>query len=279
MLHAYVGIAVKPPPQFEQTSDVGRFVAAACTVDYVRRIATKPLLDAFQAWKRHTDDPGYMLCANEKRRVENMLAKSFFPSSVFTGSETQHGFFGLSLKTDKQDTLDTVGLKLNPKLKKRVLAVDVSTNKVVHVFESLNACATFFETVASNVCMDIRYSRIRKGCFLLYAQDASYAVGSHMPMVQGSLHTATTRQMLPPGINYTTRQDGCKLRAQIRYQGVQHCLGLYEEVDKAVAAYQAAKQAIAVEKNGGPKANFVTIKEHHQVVFKGEPDHATLIQS
>jgi hypothetical protein len=156
-------------PTFESTSDVGRFAAAECATSYVRRTSTKALLDHFVAWKRReNDEPTYELSAHDKRRVENELGTVFAPGYVFGGETNAIGFFGISHKDDDP----TVGLKLNPKLKKRVQCVNIATKKVEHTFDSLNECAAFLHALPASVCTDIRYSRPRNGFLVSYITDA-----------------------------------------------------------------------------------------------------------
>jgi hypothetical protein len=261
-LIAFRGVAVKPfAPLLDVATDVGRFVVEACNVGYVLRASTRSLITAFEAWKRSSDgDVAYVANNSEKQRFEKSLAQSFWQDKVFTGEGRHYGFFGVAPKMLKENARKDVGLKLNPKAKKRVMLLDMANGVIAQEFDSLTACARYLKVLPSALCTDMRYRRPRGQYIAAYCTDPDVTVGSKIPAHMADPPQAGDvrgeRPKLPAGVNYVSRKPGCKLRADIRHKGVSHCLGTFDTVEDAQAAYQAAKAAVELERNGGPAAPF-----------------------
>ena len=253
MLNAYVGIRLIPPEQIvvtESTCDVDRFVSGECRIEYVGRVSTRAFVDAFAAWKRASDNAqDYVICPSERRRIEHVLSQRFLLGSVFTGEHAEIGFFGLSLGGDPRD----VGLKLNPKLKKKVWAIDVATRKVAHVFDSLNACAAHFNTTPSSVSQDIRFNRLRGNPPMYLTYTPCSSVDWAAPL--SSAASAPKRPKLPLGVHYVSMAPDSKFKTMICHKGVTYSLGTYATVAAAQQVYAHAKQLVDTENGGGPAAD------------------------
>jgi len=163
-LISYKGIRVKPITYIKPNplEDIDLFIEEMCELNYVARISTKEIYNAFEKWK---NDRNYVMCPKEKQRINNGFRERFVPSLVYTGKQGEHGFFFVTLKTGIDNT---VGFKLAEKLKKRVAKIDILTNQVVETFESLTAASKAINRVASTLCEDIKFKKPRDNFLYKY---------------------------------------------------------------------------------------------------------------
>lgn len=167
----HVGVAMKarppaiPEPSPEST-DIQLFLHTECREDYVGRVSLKALLARFETWKRSNGDGEYKLCEQDRRRIVEYLSAHFLYGTPCTTSkgDPEYGYYGIVFKDD----VEKVGFRDNNNLRKRVMVLDPKTQPatLMRVFESVQACAAWFGTVASAISTDLSHNRMRKGLLL-----------------------------------------------------------------------------------------------------------------
>jgi phage anti-repressor protein len=157
-LASFMGFSLKPivfqrdnPP-----SDIDAFIDDKCNISYSARISTKSMQSAFEEWKKETTDPDYQINVFEKNRLDKAFSDKFICSMVFTGRQSEYGYFGVELKNNTS----TAGLKLAPKLQKPVVKIDLRTNEIVATYESQVAAGIANNITSSGMLSrDIKYKR------------------------------------------------------------------------------------------------------------------------
>ena len=167
----HVGVAMKSrppaiPEPSDESTDIQLFLHAECREDYVGRVSMKALVSRFEAWKRSNGDGEYKLCEQDRRRLMEHLNTHFLYGTPCTTSkgDPEYGYYGLIFKDD----VEKVGLRDNNNLRKRVMVLDPKTQPatLMRVFDSVQACAAWFGTVASSISTDLSHNRMRKGLLL-----------------------------------------------------------------------------------------------------------------
>lgn len=128
------------------------------------RVACKTIYKAFEEWKK-TQNPDYIMSADETKRLYTILSRKFVPASVYVENASHRGYFCIALKNS--DTL-TTGKKLSEKLKKPVVKIDMNTMQVVETFDSLQHAARTIKRCASNLSTDIKYKKPFEGYIFQY---------------------------------------------------------------------------------------------------------------
>ena len=143
--------------------DIDEFINDKCELNYVSRIPSKDIYNSFEIWKRNID-PDYTLCAKEKSRIDHAFKNRFLPGLIFTGKQSQHGYYFVNLKDNPSFT----GYKLAPSLKKKIIKIDINTKQIVETFESLTAAAISINRSPSTLSTDIQYKRPRDNYIYQY---------------------------------------------------------------------------------------------------------------
>jgi hypothetical protein len=169
---AHIGVALKPmptaiPEPSEESTDIQLFMHAECKEDYTGRVGITAFLDRFSAWKRAVGgDPEYQLLTLDKRRVEEYLSEHYMRGTPHTDGSPEIGYFGLMFKDDIVKA--GFGKAKNANLRKRIMVLNPETQPatVMKVFESMQECATWFNTIPSTISTDISHNRMRKGLLI-----------------------------------------------------------------------------------------------------------------
>lgn len=161
-LASYAGLELKPRPEFEIKCEYDEFIAEEFRIDPVGRVSWSDVKKAYVDWKGED----FMFTTEMERNLYHHIGQKFLPNKVFT-TDSVFGFYGLIPKSDTKK----VGLKLCPKLKKRVAVVDTTTKKVIHKFDSLTETAGFFKISPGMICQDIKFKRIRNNMLFFYRDD------------------------------------------------------------------------------------------------------------
>ena len=138
-----------------ETNDIDLFIEAKFKLAYAGRVSTKKMNEAYEQWRRETTDQDYVMSTEEKIRVDNGFQLRFLPAPVFTGKQSDHGFFGITLNDDQS----FVGFKLCPALKKKILKIDLVTKKIVETYDSLTSAAKTLNRTPGQLCTDIKYKK------------------------------------------------------------------------------------------------------------------------
>jgi hypothetical protein len=156
LLASFKGIALKPltyekdnPP-----SDIDQFIEERMKIGYSYRASTKEIVAAFAEWKKQTI-PDYTMTTVEKRRIDHEFNKKFLGSTVFNGKHGVYGFFGVTFK----ECNTFVGMKLAPKLKKKIIKIDMNTQEIVETFQSLTVLSKTLRKNPSRISQSIRFKK------------------------------------------------------------------------------------------------------------------------
>ena len=166
-LSSYKGLKLKPIsykiPNISE--DIDQFIKDKCDISYVGRIPSKEIYSAFELWKKDIDNNEYTLCASEKTRIDHGFKSRFLPAVIYNGTEgSRHGYFFVTLKSNS----NFIGFKLANKLKKKIVKIDIVTNKIVARFDSLTAAAKSINRAPSTLSTDIIYMRPRDNYIYKY---------------------------------------------------------------------------------------------------------------
>lgn len=155
-LSSYKGFSLKPITyiQDDPPSDIDDFIESKCKLSYNARFPAKELYDAFEKFKKEKDND-FVITSDERKRIDSSISQKFLCSKVYNGKSSVLGYFGLCLKDDN----NFIGLKLAPKLKKRVIKVDINTNEIIATFESLTEAAKERGKGAAYLSQDIRFKK------------------------------------------------------------------------------------------------------------------------
>ena len=162
---SFKGLKLKPISYIKPSKleDIDNFINDKCELDYVSRIPSKDIYNAFEIWNKNID-PDYTLCAKEKSRIDNGFKTRFLPGLIFTGSQNQHGYYFVHLKENPS----FIGYKLTPSLKKKIIKIDINTKQIVETFESLSVAAVSIQRHPSTLSTDIQYQRPRDNYIYQY---------------------------------------------------------------------------------------------------------------
>ena len=166
-LSSFQGIKLKKEIYYNQPSqleDIDEFIKDNCEINYVGRITSKEIYKGFELWKKQFDKD-YVLCALEKSRIDHGFKYRFLPSCVYIGDKgNAHGYFFVTLKNNS----NFVGFKLAPKLKKKIIKIDINTKQIVDTFESLATAANSINRSSSVLSSDIKYKKPRDNFIFQY---------------------------------------------------------------------------------------------------------------
>lgn len=156
-LSSYKGFSLKPISYrlIEPIDDIDEFIESKCKLSYNARLPTKEMYTAFEAWKKETTHPDYVMNSKERQRVDHGFGMRLLCAKVYNGTCSVLGYFGICLK----DNDNHVGLKLAHKLKKKVVKVDITTKQIVETYESLSAASIAIGKTASYLSQDIRFKK------------------------------------------------------------------------------------------------------------------------
>ena len=164
-LSSYKGFTLKPisynKPKTE--NDIDHFINECCDMSYCGRLSSKSMIEAFEKWKQQTI-PDFKMITTEKTRINDGFRNRFLPSIVFTGKQSDHGFFGVTLKGDKS----YVGYKLAPSLKKKVIKVNIKTKEIMEHYDSLTEAARKHNVSPGTMCSDIKFKKSYGEFFFQY---------------------------------------------------------------------------------------------------------------
>lgn len=181
VLATFTGVRPKPMTLPPCSSEIGTFIAERCKVGYTYRCNYKSIFGEFENWKRK-ELPDYVIDKATKKQLQTYLNIAFLPSHVYLKvsnlpdmphNTSSHGVWGLTLNNDQSHT----GLKISHSLKKKIIAIDVTTNLVVNTFNSGTEASKFFAVGASAISTDIKFNRIRNNCYLRFVNPDGELVG------------------------------------------------------------------------------------------------------
>lgn len=165
----HVGVALKPRPSAIpeptlESTDVELFLYEECREDFVGRVGLKPLRERFAAWKRRNGHEDYALCQLDSNRLDAHMKPHFMFGTLTSKQGSEYGYFGLVFKDD----VARIGIRNNTNLRKRVLVLDPSTQpaSLLKVCDSMQECASWFNTIPSSISTDISHNRMRKGLLI-----------------------------------------------------------------------------------------------------------------
>ena len=156
-LTGYKGLRLKPfvVEKDDPVSEFDRFIDDCCNVGYSKRATIKNIVEAYEKWKQEKVSADFLMSPIEKRRLDLELQKRFVIGHVHIEGVSYYGCFGIEIKG--KETL--TGLKLAPSLKKPVAKVDLTTKKVVQVFDSLTEAAQHVGKGARYLSSDIKFKK------------------------------------------------------------------------------------------------------------------------
>jgi len=180
-LAVYYGVR---PHDFKFTYDnpespnvIEKFITERCKVGYFHRSCFNAFFKEYEDWyKSHA--PDFTVTLAEKRKLQEYLARKFFPSHVYlstkcvdydSGGSNRHGVWGITINSDNTG----VGVKLSDKLRKRVCQVNVETNTIVNVFESVQDAGVAVGIGAPSMSSLIRFQKARSGFVYKFENDCS----------------------------------------------------------------------------------------------------------
>ncbi len=143
-------ISSSPPNNFD------KFMVENFIFGPIHRIDSKTLEKAYEEYL------GKKISGNELFELKEYIGRKFFPSMIHLGEKGQlNGYWGLKLKND----VSNIGLKVGKALRKEIICTNIETLEV-STFDSLVEAATYFGVKASTISVDVKYKRIRNGCYL-----------------------------------------------------------------------------------------------------------------
>jgi len=162
---SYKGLKLKPISYIKPNilEDIDNFINDKCEINYVSRVPSKDIYKAFEIWKQNID-PEYILTPIEKSRIDKGFKNRFLPGLIYTGTQSQHGYYFINLK----DNQSFIGYKLAPSLKKKIIKIDINTKEIVETFDSLTIAAKSINRVPSTLSTDIIYKRPRDNFIYQY---------------------------------------------------------------------------------------------------------------
>jgi phage anti-repressor protein len=179
VLAVWRGIRPKPlvfaPKDPSNPTKHEKFIMERCKLGFTYRAPFKIFCNEFEDWMKSNDD-SFNLSIDERRNLQQYLSTTFLPSAVYVstdlkdipgGGANKHGVWGITVKSDNTH----VGVKLSNRLRKRVVSIDVSTQKVVKVYQSGVEAARDLNIIGSNVSQLIKFKRVRNGLMLRFVQD------------------------------------------------------------------------------------------------------------
>lgn len=166
-LAIFKGIKLKEfKPDYDKKSEFTNFIEDVCKIGYLYRITNKHLQDEWIKWKSDKI-PDYVFDINEKRKIQNWMMQYFLPIGVHIAKDVDepgkgtrsHGLWGITLKSDETN----VGLKICKALRKPIAKIDVKSNEVIKIYDSLAEACRDNKVDISTMSETIKFNKIRNG--------------------------------------------------------------------------------------------------------------------
>lgn len=180
VLAIYVGFRLLPltlklekpdtPNEHEQ------FLLDCCKFGYVYRCPFDLIYKTYQSWKQKII-PEYVITHLEKIRLIKTIHQQFISHAVYVHTTAReymgtsvYGVWGMTLKEDETH----VGLKLAPKLQKRVFKLSSKTHQLIGTWPSVLATARANNVTASCISNYIKNKVIRKDAYYTFVPPPGY---------------------------------------------------------------------------------------------------------
>jgi hypothetical protein len=137
-LASYMGLSLRPASYRKPAplDEYDAFIEDRCDLSYVGRASAKEVADDFEAWKRESGNgSGFAMSPESRKRLSDAMSARFVPSVVYIGRQSAQGYFGFSLKSQKEED-KYAGFNLATALKKPVIEIEVATGRVTRTFDS-----------------------------------------------------------------------------------------------------------------------------------------------
>lgn len=136
-LASYMGMSLRPASYKKpaQPDEYDAFIEDRCDLSYVARASAKEVADEFEAWKRKAGASGFAMSPESRKQLADAMATRFVPSMVYIGRQSTQGYFGFSLKSQKEED-KYAGFNLATALKKPVIETEIATGRVTRTFDS-----------------------------------------------------------------------------------------------------------------------------------------------
>jgi prophage antirepressor-like protein len=156
----YLGLEIIPLEPFKiskNSTEIERFLFDTCIKNISGRLTVKEISEAFVEWKQQFDKNYTYYKHKDRGKINDYLNKEFLASVVHDGTRCRFGYYGLSLKNQKD-----IGKRVNKGNRKIVEQLHPNTNEVLNTFDSITHCANETKSGIASISLAIKNKVIFK---------------------------------------------------------------------------------------------------------------------